>query len=213
VQIFQRQIAQHCAGTQVQLMNVLDPEIFPYTRVNGSIFPGPDDALKNSTPRVSDPDYATAILAFVRNNAPDQYMGQPVNFGQTFLNSVTPAQANTSDPNLIGLFDLEIWGAPISQPAADPSNSQFIYQRFQRGIMHYTAGQGTRGILLADYVKQILLGSTLPGGGPNPNLPQDLAQQAQGSKYFAQYCPGGTRWLCRPTALPDSDLTFAFEQG
>ena len=55
VQIFQRQIAQHCSGSQVQLMNVLDPEIFPYTRVNGSIFPGPDDTLKNSTPRVSDP--------------------------------------------------------------------------------------------------------------------------------------------------------------
>jgi len=213
VQIFQRQIAQHCSGAQVQLMNVLDPEIFPYTRVNGSIFPAPDDALKNSTPRVSDPDYGTAILKFVRDNAPDQFQGQPVNFGQTFVNSVSPQQANTSDPNIIGLLDLEIWGAPISRPAADPGNSNFIYQRFQRGIMHYTAGQGTRGILLADYVKQILFGPTLPGGQPNPNLPVDLAQQAQGSKYFSQYCPGGTRWLCRPAALPDSDLTFAFEQG
>jgi hypothetical protein len=213
VQIFQRQIAQHCSGSNVQLMNVLDPEIFPYTRVNGSIFPGPDDNLKNATPKVSDPNYATAILAFVRDNAPDQFMGQQVNFGQTFLSSVTAAQANTSDPNLLGLFDLEIWGAPISQPAPDPSNANFIYQRFQRGIMHYTVGQGTRGILLADYVKQILYGSTLPGGAPNQNLPADLAQQAQGSKYFGQYCPGATRWLCRPNALADSDLTFAFEQG
>lgn len=213
VQIFQRQIAQHCAGSQVQLMNVLDPEIFPYTRVNGSIFPAADETLKNSTPRVNDPNYATAILDFIRANAPDTNQGQPVNFGQTFVNSVTAQQANTSDPNIIGLLDLEIWGAPISQPAADPGNSNFIYQRFQRGIMHYTAGQGTRGILLADYVKQIMLGSTLPGGASNPNLPLDLAQQAQGSKYFGQYCPGGVRWLCRPSALPDSDLTFAFEQG
>ena len=62
-------------------------------------------------------------------------------------------------------------------------------------------------------IKQILLGPTLPGGLSNPNLPLDLAQQAQGSKYFGQYCPGGTRWLCRPSALPDSDLTFAFEVG
>jgi hypothetical protein len=213
VQIFQRQIAQHCSGANVQLMNVLDPEIFPYTRVNGSVFPEPDTTLKNSTPRVSDPDYATAILKFVRDNAPDQVLGQPVNFGQTFFNSVSPQQANTSDPNIIGLLDLEIWGAPISKPAADPGNGNFIYQRFQRGIMHYTTGQGTRGILLADYVKQILLGQTLPGGAPNPNLPIDLAQQAQGSKYLNQYCPGGTRWLCRPAALPDSDLTFAFEIG
>jgi hypothetical protein len=213
VQIFQRQIAQHCGGSSVALMNVLDPEIFPYTRVNGSIFPAADDTLKNSTPRVSDPNYGALILQFVRDNAPDQYQGQPVNFGQTFVNSVSPQQANTTDPNLIGLFDLEIWGAPISKPAPDPGNSNFVYQRFQRGIMHYTGGQGTRGILLADYVKQIMLGSTLPGGVSNPNLPLDLAQQAQGSKYFGQYCPGGTRWLCRPSALPDSDLTFAFEQG
>jgi len=213
VQIFQRQIAQHCGGSPVQLMNVLDPEIFPYTRVNGSIFPAADDTLKNSTPRVSDPDYGSAILAFVRTNAVDQYQGQAVNFGQTFFGSVTAQQANTSDPNIIGLLDLEIWGAPISQPAPDPGNNNFIYQRFQRGIMHYTAGQGTRGILLADYVKQIMLGTTLPGGAANPNLPVDLAQQAQGSKFFGQYCPGGTRWLCRPSALPDSDLTFAFEVG
>ena len=213
VQVFQRQIAQRCGGTQVQLMNVLDPEIFPYTRVNGSIFPGPDDALKNSTPKVNDPNYSTAILDFVRTNAPDQFQGQPVNFGQTFFNSVSPQQANTSDPNILGLLDLEIWGAPISHPAPDPGNANFIYQRFQRGIMHFTAGQGTRGILLADYVKQILIGPTMPGGAANPNLPADLAQQAQGSKYFAQYCPGGTRWLCRPNDLPDSDLTFAFEQG
>jgi hypothetical protein len=213
VQIFQRQIAQHCSGSPVQLMNVLDPEIFPYTRVNGSIFPAADDKLKNSTPKPSDADYGSAILAFVRTNAPNDYLGQPVNFGKTFAETVTPQQGGTSDPNILGLLALEIWGAPISAPAADPSNSNFIYQRFQRGIMHYTAGQGTRGILLADYVKQILLGSTLPGGSANPNLPPDLAQQAQGSKYFGQYCPGGTRWLCRPGDLPNSDLTFAFEQG
>ena len=213
VQVFQRQIAQHCSGTQVQLMNVLDPEIFPYTRVNGSIFPPPDEALKNSTPKVSDPNYSTAILDFVRANAPDQFQSQPVNFGQTFFTSVSAQQANTSDPNILGLLDLEIWGAPISRPAPDPGNANFIYQRFQRGIMHFTAGQGTRGILLADYVKQILIGPTLPGGAPNPNLPLDLAQQAQGSRFFAQYCPGGTRWSCRPSDLSDSDLTFAFEQG
>jgi hypothetical protein len=213
VQVFQRQIAQRCGNT-VALMNVLDPEIFPYTRVNSSTFPAADEALKNSTPRVGDPTYATAILQFVRDNAPDTFQGQPVNFGQTFFTTVSPQQAMTNDPNLLGLFDLEIWGAPISHPAPDPANANFIYQRFQRGIMHWAAGQGTRGILLADYVKQIMIGPTLPSnGGPNPNLPLDLQQQAQGSRFFAQYCPGGTRWLCRPNDMPDSDLTFAFEPG
>ena len=212
VQIFQRQIAQRCGNT-VALMNVLDPEIFPYTRVNGSTFPAADESMKNSTPPVSSPTYATDIVTFVRNNAPDTFQGQPVNFGQTFFSTVSPQQAGTTDPNLIALFDLEIWGAPISQPASDPGNSNFIYQRFQRGIMHYAVGQGTRGILLADYVKQIMIGPNLPSGGTNPNLPVDLAQQAGTSRFFSQYCPGGTRWLCRPAEMSDSDLTFAFEPG
>ncbi|HEY3063167.1 MAG TPA: hypothetical protein VGL99_29685 [Chloroflexota bacterium] len=213
VQVFQRQIAQRC-GNNVALMNVLDPEIFPYTRVNGSVFPAADDALKNSTPPVNAANYATAILDFVRANAPDNFQGQPVNFGLTFFNTVSPQQAGTTDPNLIGLFDLEIWGAPISRPAPDPGNSNFIYQRFQRGIMHYAGSQGTRGILLADYVKQIMIGPNLPrNAGANPNLPLDLQQQATGTRFFAQYCPGGTRWLCRPNEMPDSDLTFAFEAG
>ena len=92
-------------------------------------------------------------------------------------------------------------------PRRGPANVGFIYQRFQRGIMHYCAGVGTDSILLADYLKQIMLG---PGA---PNLPQDLQQQASGSRFFAQYCRGGTRWSCRPGDLPGSDLTFAFEQG
>ena len=50
--------------------------------------------------------------------------------------------------------------------------------------------------------------------GPNaPNLPQDLQQQASGSRFYSQYCRGGTRWLCRPDVLASTDLTFAFEQS
>jgi hypothetical protein len=61
---------------------------------------------------------------------------------------------------------LIIWGALISQPALDPANGNFIYQRFQRGIMHFTAGTGTESILLADYLKAILM---------NHSVPSDLA--------------------------------------
>ena len=39
----------------------------------------------------------------------------------------------------------------------DPSNQNLIYQRFQRRIMHYVVGQGTRGILLAGYLKAVIL--------------------------------------------------------
>jgi hypothetical protein len=41
----------------------------------------------------------------------------------------------------------------------------------------------------------------------------DLLAQAKESRYFNQYCPGQTQWLCRPGDLPATDLTFAFVQG
>ena len=204
-QILQRQVAQVCIDGQPRLVNLLDPEIFPYTQVNGSTFPAPDPSLKALTPQVGDPSYATAILDFVRANAPDTFNDRPVGFGRTFFGSVQPSRAGTSDPGILGLLDLEVWGVPISRPQADPSNQNFIYQRFQRGIMHFDASTGaTRGILLADYLKSILTGQNVPG---------DLRQQAQGSRLYAQYAPGAPMWLARPSDLPGTDLTFAFEQG
>jgi hypothetical protein len=190
VQMFQRLIIQMCSGQGPSLINLLDPEIFPYTRVNGSVFPSPDDQLKQQTPAVGSPEYAN-IITFIQSVTPDQFSGQPVNFWQTY-------QARGG---------LEVLGAPISHPQPDPSNANFIYMRFQRVILHYRQGIGTEPLLLADYLKQIIL-------GPNaPNLPSDLQQQASGSKFYAQYCRGGTRWICRPDQLPGTDLTFAFEQG
>jgi hypothetical protein len=204
-QIMQRQVAQVCSDGQPRLINLLDPEIFPYTQVNGSTFPGPDPILKNNTPQVGSPTYATDILDFVRANAPDTFNGRPVGFGRTFFGSVSPNQAGTSDTGILGLLDLEIWGAPISAPMADPSNPNFIYQRFQRGIMHYDASTGvTHGILLADYLKSVLTGQ---------NLPDDLRQQARGSRFYAQYTPGAPLWLARLADLPGTDLSWAFEQG
>jgi hypothetical protein len=72
--------------------------------------------------------------------------------------------------------------------------------------MHFQASQGvTRGILLGDYIKQMLRG--------DPNIPADLGAQSRGSRFFGQYCPGGAASLCRPESLPATDLSFAFEPG
>ena len=190
VQMFQRLIIQLCPGQGPALINSLDPEIFPYTRVNGSVFPSPDDQLKAQTPAVGTPEYAN-ILTFIQSVTPDQFNGQPVNFWQTF-------QARGG---------LEVLGAPISRPQPDPTNANFIYMRFQRVILHYRAGIGTEPLLLADYLKQVILGPSAP------SLPPDLQQQSSSSRFFNQYCRGGTRWLCRPGDLAGTDLTFAFEQG
>jgi hypothetical protein len=193
VQMFQRHIAQHCAGRDVSLMNLLDPDMFPYERVNGSVLPPPDPALKAETPVVGSPDYGSAILDFVESNAPDAFESLAVRFGQMFFGSGNP------------MIALEVWGAPISRPRRDPGNSNFVYQRFQRGVMHFDATTGkTQALLLADYLKAIMRGR---------DLPADLLGAARSSKYFAQYCPDKDNWVCRPSDLPATDLTFAFEQG
>jgi len=98
---------------------------------------------------------------------------------------------------------LEMWGMPTSPPAYDVNNRNFIYQRFQRGIMHYDKSSGaTQGLLLADYVKSIM---TLQ------NLPPDLDDQAKKSPLYGQFSPKSSLMLSRPNELPGSDLTGAFE--
>jgi len=34
-------------------------------------------------------------------------------------------------------------GVPTSAPAADPANPQFVYQRFQNGVLFYNAAEGS----------------------------------------------------------------------
>src|SRR5262245_42963967 len=100
VQIFQREIMQLQPDGSVQTLNLLDPGLMPYTRINGSTFPAPDPAVVAATPPVSDPNYATDILAFVQQQAPDVFEGQPVNFGTTFFSTVTEQDAPDADPAL-----------------------------------------------------------------------------------------------------------------
>jgi hypothetical protein len=201
VQIFQRLVLQLQPDGSVGTLNLLDQGLMPYTRINGSTFPAPDPAVTSATPPATDLD---AVLNFVRTTAPDTFEGEPVNFGTTFFSTVTAADAPDADPGLLPGFDLQIWGAPTSNPARDPANNNFIYQRFQRGIMHYDKGCGcTQGLLLADYLKSILTGQ---------NLPPDLDAQARTSKYYKQYSPGSPNSIARPAELPNSNLTDAFTQ-
>ena len=127
---------------------------------------------------------------FVNQNVPNTYGGQQVNFLQYFNNQ----------------GGLTIWGAPISNPAPDPANASFIYQRFQRGIMHYIQGTGTESILVADYLKALIL---------NQNVPLDLLGEAkaQNSPYLASYCPGSPQWMCKPGQVSGTDYTYAFVPG
>jgi hypothetical protein len=204
-QFFQRVVIQLWPDGNVQPLNLLDPGLLPYTRINGSTFPAPNERLAALAPTPGQPGYAAEVLEFVRRNAPETFNGQPVRFFSTFNSTVTPEAAfgrAGGNANLLPLINLEIWGVPTSLPAVDPNNNGFIYQRFQRGIMHYDdACKCTQGLLLADYFKAPLTGD---------NLPADLAAQAQGSPFFGQYAPDRPTGLRQPTVLPGTDLTAAF---
>ena len=205
VQVFQRTVMQRFPDGHVQLMNVLDGSMFPYTQVNGATFPAIDPKLTATAPAVGSRGYSQAILKWIGNNTPDRWGGHPVAFYTNFMstvsvNDVFPSGKPTQS---INGFDLEVWGVPTSQPALDPHNSKFVYQRFQRGILHYDQTAGTtQGILLADYFKAILMGE---------NIPPDLAVQAQSSPFFHQYNPLKANWLDQPSKMPGTDLTRAFE--
>ncbi|MGI9145190.1 MAG: hypothetical protein ACR2IK_01350 [Chloroflexota bacterium] len=175
-QLFQRVAMQQCGDQGVATLNLLDDGLLPYTRFNGSVLPAPDPELIASAPLPSDPAYAAKAVEFVRANAPESVDGEPVHFLTTFQSSVELADAfpdGEADPSLLPLLNLQLWGLPTSRPAYDPSNHEFIYQRFQRGVMHYDRGcRCTQGLLLADYLKDLLTGV---------RLPDDLAAQAAGS--------------------------------
>lgn len=206
VQIFQRRILQLNADGSVGQLNLLDSAYMPYTSFNGATVPGSDPNLIKTAPTVGSPNYAAAILAWILKTAPDTFNGLPVNFGSTFQNAVP---LNVAYPNgggnagLLEGIDLEMWGVPISAPSADPHNGNFVYQRFQRGIMHFDKSTGiTQGLLLADYFKSILTGNNLPG---------DLATAAASSPFFKQYNNGASNGINNPSGLPNSNLSNAFE--
>jgi hypothetical protein len=205
VQIFQRQMLQLDPDGTVSPATILDPDILPLTRIDGLNLPAADPEVIAAAPTTTSPDYVTQALAFVSTYAPDEWNGQAVNFQSTFLNTVSCADAFGTDPcdeSLLPGFALEIWGLPTSLPTSDPLNSDFVYQRFQRGIMHFSRATGiTQGLLVGDWLKRVIIGV---------DLSSDVSASLHGSRYFAQYAPTRPLALDRPADLPDTSLAQAF---
>jgi hypothetical protein len=201
-QFFQRHVLQHCVGTAPRLLNLLDPDLMPVRRINGAVFPAYDSAVARAAPTLQTPDYMQAALAHLVETVPSTFEGVPVDFFATYMDTV-PLNLDLPIPSV--LRNLEIWGFPTSAPAFDPTNRSFVYQRFQRGIMHYRTSTGTtEAVLLGEYFKRLILGR---------NVPPDLFAEARdaGSPFLAQYCPAAPRGICRPAELDGTDLTAAFE--
>ncbi|MCC7106500.1 MAG: hypothetical protein IT307_15285, partial [Chloroflexi bacterium] len=207
-QFFQRQVVQVGTNGNPEVMNLLDPGLMPYNQINFSTFPAFDQSLVATAPVPGQPGYDTAIIDYIRRNAPDSFANQPVNFFRTFSNQVTLSDAfplGGGNPSLLPLLNLELSGTVTSRPAVEPANAAFVYQRFQRVIMHYDANcLCTQPLLLADYLKSIITGQ---------NLPTDLDQAASNSRFYRQYNNSAQNGVNRPADLPATEMRFAFDPG
>ena len=202
VQFFQRGVMQ-LGANGVETLNLLEDGLLPYTTINGSTFPAPDPGLIKAAPVPSAPDYASKIIDFVKENAPDTFEGMPVNFGKTFTQTVSYDDAfpNGGPASLLPLFNLQIWGAPTSKPFRDPKNNNFVYLRFQRGIMHYDDGcKCTHGLLLGDYLKALVTGENLPADLEAQAKDSPLLRQFANSESFAKMQPGQGTTASAPAA-------------
>ena len=190
VQFFQGHILQRAADGSITTMNLLGRDLMPATHINGATFPASDPTLIAATPKVDTPEYSTDIVTFIERNVPNEFAGQPVRFLDKFRGTVDLASAfpgGSGNPALLPLLNLEIWGAVTSAPQVDPGNPNYIYQRFQRSIMHYRADcQCTERILIADWFKSVITGqygsqvSTV-----DPPIPVDLASDMAGQQLLS----------------------------
>ncbi|MGE3267500.1 MAG: hypothetical protein AB7P40_02055 [Chloroflexota bacterium] len=180
-QFFQRHVLQIVNGS-VHTLNLLEDGLLSYTTIAGTTLPDVDPSVTAAAPKPGSSTYGADVTAYLEKYAPDTWEGEPVNFSETFAGTVTLADAfpdGGGSSGLLTLLNLEIWGLPTSKPARDPANNNFVYLRFQRGVMHYDATcKCTQGLLLADALKAIITGN---------NLPDDLAAQAAGSPLLGQY--------------------------
>jgi hypothetical protein len=99
--------------------------------LDGLTIPPQDPALVFVAPSPDQPNYAARLDAFLAATVPDDVAGQPVQFLSTY--------------NDAGAVD--VLGTPTSAPKADPNNPNFIYQRFQNGVLFYNAAEGTTSVL------------------------------------------------------------------
>jgi hypothetical protein len=179
VQLFQNGALQvHSDGT-VQPIQLTDPGLLPYTSLAGLTLPAASAPTAFVAPTPDQPNYMARLQVFVQALVMEPFL----------------ATYNASG-------GMAVWGLPTSGPTADPHNPNFVYQRFQNGILFYDASAGTTRVLpLGSYFKDLLTGQ---------NLPADLASEAAGSALLGQYAATQPNALARPNELTLTDLTDAF---
>jgi hypothetical protein len=98
--------------------------------LDGLTIPPADPSLTYVAPSPNQPNYDARLQVFLQATVPDTYQGQQVDF-LTTLNDT----------------GVDVLGLPTSAPTPDPNNPNFIYQRFQNGVLFYNGTEGMTSIL------------------------------------------------------------------
>ena len=209
VQIFDRQVLEQRSDGSVQAFDLLS-DALPLLHAAGAVFPGDDPDMAAGNPPLNAPDYQAQALAAIDGGlldwaAPDTWNDLPVNFGATFRGAANcfdlPPSQPCDDRLLLGAA-VDVWGLPTSAPAFDPNNADLVYLRFQRGIMQFSQSTGeTTAVPLGSWFKRVLIGT---------DVPDDLAADMVGSRYYAQYAPNLPQGVARARELPTTSLSTAF---
>ena len=98
--------------------------------LDGLTVPQADPALAFVAPSPDQPNYDARLQAFLEVTVPDTWNDMPVAFLST-LNDT----------------GVDVLGTPTSLPKADPNNPNFVYQRFQNGVLFNNATDGMTSVL------------------------------------------------------------------
>jgi hypothetical protein len=156
VQLFQNAALAVQPDGSVQVLQLPAQGLLPYTSFEGLTVPAADGATAFVSPTPDQPNYPARLQVFLQTIIPNQLMSTFTSTGGT-----------------------SVWGLPTSAARSDPNNPNFIYQRFQNGILFYDASSGTAQPLpLGQYLQNVLTAQ---------NLPADLASEASSSPLLGQF--------------------------
>lgn len=192
VQLFQRVALRLDSDGSPAPLRLLDTELLPLRRLDGSSLPSPEPDLLARRPGPEQPDFAARADAFLRETVPDRLGERPIGFSRLY-------RSVGGDDGPAGL---DLFGWPTSGPTVAPEDPRLVFQRFEYAVFRYNPDLGqAQALLLGDYLKALLLGR---------GLSADLEADARGSPALRQVLPAAADGLQRPWELPDSDLRLAF---
>jgi hypothetical protein len=152
VQLFENAALQVQPDGSVQALQLPNQGLLPFQHLDGLTVPAADPAVTFVAPSPDQPNYPARLAAY--------------------LNAIVA-------PQVASAYASDIWGLPTSTLKADPNNPNFVYQRFQNGILMTDLGTGSTGALpLGTYFKAVLTGQ---------DLPPDLSIEAATSPFYKQF--------------------------